>query len=77
MKEWKQVDIGKLTTMTLVRQVVDAVNILLSELVADGRGAAAFMVLKPFQVGTRFAVAKESNTCPCEFLKENFKSQRY
>ena len=57
--------IGKLTTMTLVRQVVDAVNIPVIGAggVADGRGAAAVFMLgaEAIQVGTRFAVAKESN----------------
>ncbi|MBJ8349770.1 enoyl-[acyl-carrier-protein] reductase FabK [Streptococcus zalophi] len=57
--------IGKLTTMTLVRQVTDAVNIpvIAAGGIADGRGmAAAFMLgAEAVQVGTRFVVAKESN----------------
>lgn len=55
--------IGKLTTMTLVPQVVDAVQIpvIAAGGIADGRGmAAAFMLgAKGVQVGTRFLVAKE------------------
>lgn len=57
--------IGKLTTMTLVRQVVDAVSIpvIAAGGIADGRGAAAAFMLgaEAVQVGTRFVVAKESN----------------
>ncbi|MDR0922635.1 MAG: enoyl-[acyl-carrier-protein] reductase FabK [Lactobacillales bacterium] len=57
--------IGKLTTMTLVPQIVDAVNIpvIAAGGIADGRGmAAAFMLgAEAVQVGTRFVVAKESN----------------
>lgn len=57
--------IGKLTTMTLVRQVVNAVSIPVIGAggVGDGRGAAAVFMLgaEAVQVGTRFAVAKESN----------------
>lgn len=57
--------IGKLTTMTLVRQVVEAVNIpvIAAGGIADGRGAAAGFMLgaEAVQVGTRFVVAKESN----------------
>lgn len=60
--------IGKLTTMALVRQVVDAVNIPVIGAggVADGRGAAAIFMLgaEAVQVGTRFVVAKESNAHP-------------
>ena len=65
--------IGKLTTMTLVRQVVDAVNIpvICAGGVGDGRGAAAVFILgaEAVQVGTRFAVAKESNA------HQNFKDK--
>lgn len=57
--------IGKLTTMTLVRQVVDAVSIpvVAAGGIGDGHGtAAAFMLgAEAVQVGTRFAIAKESN----------------
>ena len=57
--------IGKLTTMTLVRQVVEAVDIpvIAAGGIADGRGAAAGFMLgsEAVQVGTRFVVAKESN----------------
>ena len=56
--------IGAATTMTLVPQVVDAVNIpvIAAGGIADGRGvAAAFMLgAKAVQMGTRFVVAKES-----------------
>lgn len=55
--------IGKLTTMVLVPQVVDAVNIpvIAAGGIGDGRGiAAAFMLgAKGIQVGTRFLVADE------------------
>ncbi|WP_394404617.1 enoyl-[acyl-carrier-protein] reductase FabK [Streptococcus sp. 20-1249] len=65
--------IGKLTTMTLVRQVVDAVSIpvIAAGGIADGRGAAAGFMLgaEAVQVGTRFVVAKESNAHP------NFKAK--
>lgn len=60
--------IGKLTTMTLVRQVVDAVSIpvIAAGGIADGYGAAAAFMLgaEAIQVGTRFVVAKESNAHP-------------
>lgn len=55
--------IGELTTMALVPQVVDAVNIpvIAAGGIADGRGmAAAFMLgAQGVQIGTRFLVAKE------------------
>lgn len=55
--------IGELTTMVLVPQVVDAVNIpvIAAGGIADGRGmAAAFMLgASGVQIGTRFLVAKE------------------
>lgn len=60
--------IGSTTTMALVPQVVDAVNIpvIAAGGIADGRGmAAAFMLgAEAVQVGTRFVVAKESNVHP-------------
>jgi len=56
--------IGKLTTMTLVPQVVDAVNIpvIAAGGIADGRGMAAAIMLgaDAVQLGTRFVVAHES-----------------
>lgn len=56
--------IGSATTMTLVPQVVDAVNIpvIAAGGIADGRGFAAAMMLgaEAVQMGTRFVVAKES-----------------
>lgn len=65
--------IGKLTTMTLVRQVVDAIDIPVVGAggVADGNGAAAVFMLgaEAIQVGTRFVVAKESNA------HQNFKNK--
>ncbi|AQS09228.1 nitronate monooxygenase [Clostridium saccharobutylicum] len=55
--------VGQLTTMTLVPQVVDAVNVPVIGAggIGDGRGvAAAFMLgAEGIQVGTRFLVAKE------------------
>ncbi|MEA1939302.1 MAG: enoyl-[acyl-carrier-protein] reductase FabK [Candidatus Caldatribacteriota bacterium] len=57
--------IGELTTMTLIPQVVDAVNIpvLAAGGIADGRGLAAAWMLgaSGFQMGTRFLVARECN----------------
>ena len=57
--------IGKLTTMALTRQVVEAVNIpvIAAGGIADGSGAAAGFMLgaEAVQLGTRFVVAKESN----------------
>lgn len=56
--------IGETTTMVLVPQVVDAVNIpvIAAGGIADGRGvAAAFMLgAKAVQMGTHFVVTKES-----------------
>ena len=55
--------VGESTTMALVPQVVDAVNIpvIAAGGIADGRGiAAAFMLgAKGVQMGTRFVVTKE------------------
>lgn len=55
--------IGEITTMSLVPQVVDAVNIpvIAAGGIADGRGvAAAFMLgAKAVQMGTKFIVTKE------------------
>ena len=64
--------IGELTTMVLVPQVVDAVNIpvIAAGGIADGRGmAAAFMLgARGIQMGTVFAVSKES------VIHENYKN---
>ncbi|MBP3653384.1 MAG: enoyl-[acyl-carrier-protein] reductase FabK [Clostridia bacterium] len=60
--------IGELTTMTLVPQVADAVDVpvLAAGGICDGRGiAAAFMLgAQGVQVGTRFLVAKECQVHP-------------
>ena len=60
--------VGELTTMTLVPQVVDAVDgpVLAAGGIADGRGvAAAFMLgAQGVQVGTRFLVAEECQVHP-------------
>jgi len=65
--------IGELTTMCLLPQVVDAVDIpvIAAGGIADGRGiAAAFMMgASGVQVGTRFLVAKECN------VHENYKKK--
>ncbi|GAU78214.1 enoyl-[acyl-carrier-protein] reductase FabK [Fusibacter sp. 3D3] len=57
--------IGELTTMALVPQVIDSVNIpvIAAGGIADGRGAAAAFMLgaQGIQVGTRFLVAHECN----------------
>ena len=64
--------IGSATTMTLVPQVVDAVDIpvIAAGGIADGRGmAAAFMLgAKGIQMGTVFAASKES------VIHENYKN---
>lgn len=56
--------IGSATTMTLVPQVVDAVDVpvIAAGGIGDGRGFAAAMMLgaEAVQIGTRFVVAKES-----------------
>lgn len=58
--------IGAATTMTLVPQVVDAVDIpvIAAGGIADGRGFAAAMMLgaEAVQMGTRFVVATEAIT---------------
>ena len=55
--------IGKLTTMALVPQIVDAVDIpvIAAGGIADGRGVAAAFALgaSGVQIGTRFVVARE------------------
>lgn len=55
--------VGKTTTMALLPQVVDAVNVPVIGAggIADGRGMAAATMLgaSGFQIGTRFLVAKE------------------
>ena len=65
--------IGAATTMTLVPQVVDAVDIpvIAAGGIADGRGFAAAMMLgaEAVQIGTRFCVATE---CICH---ENYKQK--
>ncbi|GFH41658.1 enoyl-ACP reductase II [Lactococcus hodotermopsidis] len=57
--------IGQLTTMTLVRQVTEAVElpVIAAGGIADGKGMAAGFMLgaEAVQVGTRFIVATESN----------------
>ena len=58
--------IGKLTTMTLVRQVAAAVSVpvIAAGGIADGEGAAAGFMLgaEAVQVGTRFVVARDIDT---------------
>lgn len=60
--------IGKTTTMALVPQVVDAVDIpvIAAGGIADGRGMAAATMLgaSGFQLGTRFLTAKECTVHP-------------
>ncbi len=60
--------IGELTTMALVPQVVDAVNIpvIAAGGIADGRGVAAALMLGAIgvQVGTAFLVAHECHIHP-------------
>lgn len=64
--------IGRLTTLALLPQVVDAVSIpvIAAGGFGDGRSLAAGLMLgaQGIQVGTRFVVAKESNA------HENFKN---
>ena len=65
--------IGSATTMTLVPQVVDAVNIpvIAAGGIADARGFAAALMLgaSGVQMGTRFVAAKES------IVHENYKAK--
>ena len=65
--------IGKITTMVLIPQIVDIVDIpvIAAGGIADGRGMAAATMLgaSAVQVGTRFLVADE---CP---VHENFKDR--
>lgn len=65
--------IGEQTTMTLVPQVVDAIDIpvIAAGGVGDGRGFAAAMMLgaEAVQMGTRFVVAHES------IVHDNFKEK--
>lgn len=60
--------IGELTTMALVPQVVDAVDVpvIAAGGIGDGRGVAAALMLGAIgvQVGTRFLTAKECNINP-------------
>jgi enoyl-[acyl-carrier protein] reductase II len=64
--------IGSLTTMALVPQVVDSVNIpvIAAGGIADGRGFAAAIMLgaEGVQIGTRFVVASEC------IVHENYKN---
>ena len=57
--------VGELTTMSLIPQVADAINIpvLAAGGIADGRGLAAAWMLgaSGFQIGTKFLVAYECN----------------
>ena len=56
--------IGKLTTMAMVPQIADAIDIpvIAAGGIADGRGMAAAMMLgaKAVQIGTRFVASKEA-----------------
>ena len=65
--------VGQLTTMALVPQVVDAVDIpvLAAGGIADGRGVVASFALgaEGVQIGTRFLVAKECT------VHENYKNK--
>lgn len=64
--------VGKLTTMTLIPQVVDAVNVpvIAAGGIGDGRGIAAVFALgaSGVQVGTRFLASNE-----CQ-IHENYKN---
>lgn len=65
--------IGSITTMALVPQVVDAVQIpvIAAGGIADGRGFAASLMLgaEAVQMGTRFVAAKEA------IVHENYKNK--
>lgn len=65
--------VGEITTMSLVPQVVDAVNIpvIAAGGIADGRGFAAALMLgaKAVQMGTHFVATKECN------VHENYKEK--
>ena len=65
--------IGEITTMSLVPQVVDAVNIpvIAAGGIADGRGFAAALMLgaNAVQMGTHFVATKECN------VHENYKEK--
>ncbi|MEA4986990.1 MAG: enoyl-[acyl-carrier-protein] reductase FabK [Anaerovorax sp.] len=65
--------VGEITTMSLVPQVCDAVDIpvLAAGGIADGRGVAASFMLGAVgvQLGTRFLVAKECN------VHQNYKNK--
>jgi len=65
--------IGEITTMSLVPQVVDAVNVpvIAAGGIADGRGFAAALMLgaKAVQMGTHFVATKECN------VHENYKEK--
>lgn len=65
--------VGKLTTMTLIPQVTDAVSIpvIAAGGIGDGRGMAASIMLgaSAVQLGTRFVVAHES------IAHDNFKQR--
>lgn len=65
--------IGELTTMCLIPQIVDAVNIpvIAAGGIGDGRGVAATFALgaEGIQVGTRFLVSDECN------IHENYKEK--
>jgi enoyl-[acyl-carrier protein] reductase II len=64
--------IGEITTMALVPQIVDAVNVpvIAAGGIADGRGLAAVLMLgaSGAQIGTRFLVASE-----CQ-IHQNYKN---
>ncbi|MBP1048134.1 enoyl-[acyl-carrier-protein] reductase FabK [Enterococcus sp. BWM-S5] len=65
--------IGKLTTMSLVPQIVDAVSVpvIAAGGIGDGRGMAAALMLgaEGVQIGTRFLVAEECT------VHENYKQK--
>ncbi len=60
--------VDEITTMTLIPQVVDAVNVpvIAAGGIADGRGMAAALALGAagVQIGTRFACTEESSSHP-------------